>query len=87
MKKRLLVGLISILMASLAFASPAAAKPTECVGVLTGTFDEIIVPEGAHCTLAGAHVLGNVRVERGASLHTISAGPDLTIIEGNVLSL
>lgn len=76
---------MTVLM-SLALAAPAAASRTECVGVFSGVADQIVVPEGADCTLAGAHVLGNVKVEQGASLHTVSLGPNVTIIEGNVLS-
>ena len=58
----------------------AHADTTTCTTVLTGTYDNVVVPSGADCILAGAQVTGNVRVESGASLHAIAA----TTIGGNV---
>lgn len=62
----------------------AYADSSTCVGVLTGPHDHVVVPSGASCTLVGAQVRGNVRVESGASLHAISEGPVPTTIGGNV---
>jgi hypothetical protein len=48
--------------------SVATAGDTECVGVLIGTHDNVIVPPGAVCTLAGATVLGNVKALEDSTL-------------------
>lgn len=63
---------------------PSYAAPTECTGVLTGVHDAVVVPRGEDCTLVMAQVLGNVRVESGASL--LAKGPTVppTTIGGNV---
>jgi hypothetical protein len=39
----------------------AEADDTQCVGALTGTFDNVIVPPGATCVLTDSVVLGNVK--------------------------
>ena len=48
----------------------AAAAPTECIGTLpVGTYDNVVVPSGAHCEmLPGTTVTGNVLVRADASL-------------------
>jgi hypothetical protein len=51
----------------LAPAAPARAND-ECVGVVTGVFERLVVPEGAFCTLTNSHVLGDVQVFAGARL-------------------
>jgi hypothetical protein len=46
-----------------AAAPPALAGDTECVGVVSGVHDNIVVPPGAFCLLEGpATVKGNVKV-------------------------
>jgi hypothetical protein len=60
-------------------ATPAVADDTECVGALTGTHDNVVVPPGANCTLTGAIVKGNVTALRGSSL-----GTNLSQIGGNI---
>jgi hypothetical protein len=59
-----LVGVVLTLM--LAAASPAAAhkgdKTFSCSGIFTGvTYDNVVVPKGAACTLIDSTVAGNVR--------------------------
>lgn len=71
MKKLFIASLVVIIvgLAALAGASSALAdSKTECVGVLTGTHDNVVVPEGAHCEMTAATVTGNVLVKSGASL-------------------
>lgn len=60
-------------------AAPAVADDTECVGVLSGTHDNVVVPPGANCTLSGAIVKGNVTALRSSSL-----GTNLSQIGGNI---
>lgn len=60
----------------------AVTGNTSCTGALTGTFRNVVVPDGASCSLPGAMVDGNVQVKRDASL---SIGPrGATTIRGNV---
>lgn len=51
-----------------------------CMGELTGSFDNVTVPAGQNCRLAGATVTGNLEVEDGAS---VDLGPG-TFVCGNV---
>jgi hypothetical protein len=65
-------------------ASAVQAADTTCTRTLTGTIDgNVVVPDGASCTLSDATVAGNVRVLQNASL-TVDATQQLTTIEGNV---
>jgi hypothetical protein len=49
------------LMALAVSAPPALAGDTKCVGALgPGVYDNVVVPSGATCNLAGAQVEGNV---------------------------
>jgi hypothetical protein len=52
-----------VISAALVLVSPstAAADDTMCVGSLTGTFDNVIVPPGQTCVLNDAMVWGNVK--------------------------
>jgi hypothetical protein len=52
---------------------------TECTGVFTGVAQNVVVPPGEHCELAGAEVTGNVLVKQGASLRAAAS-----TIGGNV---
>ena len=64
-----------------ALAMPAAAdRNTRCVGTVIGVHDNVVVPEGAHCTLLFATVRGNVHVLHDASLHIDGA----TTVQGDV---
>lgn len=84
--KKTLVGVLSgaACVASLVgptVASASAATTTVCTGTLTGSYDRLVVPAGATCTLQGATVTGNVTVNGGGSLVTMN-----TTIGGNVMS-
>jgi len=73
--------LLSIASALALTAAPAAAAaPEECVGALTGTHDNVVVPSGAHCEMSAAMVNGNVLVRAGASLRASASQ-----ISGNVI--
>jgi hypothetical protein len=50
------------------FPSSASADDTRCVGLLSGTFDNVVVPRNADCVLSGSTVRGNVTARRGSSL-------------------
>ena len=67
--------------ALMAMASPAAARPDfRCNGVFKGkTYDEVIVPRNAACTLIDATVTGNVRALRNSYFQTVG-----TAIGGDV---
>jgi hypothetical protein len=77
--KRFLVASMAAASIVLAGAPAALAAQTECVGTFTGTADNVVVPEGAHCEMDGATVTGNVLVKPGASLRASA-----TDIGGNV---
>lgn len=51
-----------------AFPSSASADDTRCAGALFGTFDNVVVPKNADCSLSGSIVTGNVKARRGSSL-------------------
>jgi len=55
-------------MLAVVLAKPAWADDTQCVGLLTGVHDNVVVPPGAFCTLQGATVNGNVKVLDEATL-------------------
>ncbi len=59
----------------------AGAGETICVGVLPpGVYDDVLVPEGASCSLSGSTVKGNVKALKGSEL--ISRG---NTVGGNIL--
>lgn len=80
--KRFLLASVVVAGVVLAGAPPAIAESTECTGLLTGTHDNVVVPSGAHCEMAGAIVTGNVLVHADASLRASSSQ-----ISGNVIGL
>jgi hypothetical protein len=85
--KRTLLTMVVALAAALIGAPSAAAGDTKCVGSLSATYDNIIVPAAANCELIGARVRGNVLVRTGARLAIASGAGGLgnpTIVEGNV---
>ena len=51
-------------------SAPALADETRCEGLLSGTFDNVVVPRGANCSLSFSTVRGNVKALRGSSLMT-----------------
>lgn len=40
----------------------------ECEGTLSGSYDNVVVPEGATCTLSDILITGNLEVEEGGSV-------------------
>src|SRR6516162_547449 len=65
-------------------ASGVRAADTTCTSTLTGTIDgNVVVPDGASCTLSDATVAGDVQVLQNASL-TVDAIQQPTTIDGNV---
>jgi len=76
--------LIMAIPALVGGASAVRAADTTCTRTLTGTIDgNVVVPDGASCTLSDATVAGNVRVLQNASL-TVDATQQPTTIDGNV---
>ena len=68
------LGLTAVIATALmALASPASARSEfKCNGVFKGkTYDSVVVPRGAACTLTDATVKGNVRVLRNAYFQSI----------------
>ena len=69
-----------------AFAGAPAvhAANTNCTGALSGSITgNIVVPDGASCTLSDATVTGNVQVQQNASL-VVDATQQPTTIGGNI---
>jgi len=65
-------------------ASAVRAADTTCTSTLTGTIDgNVVVPDGASCTLSDATIAGNIHVLQNASL-TVDATQQPTTIDGNV---
>ncbi len=82
MKKKLVFTAVSAVAAAGLYASPASAAPaTDCTTTLSGSYDKIVVPDGATCTLDGATVKKNVTAGTGSSLYTMNA-----TIGGNVMT-
>jgi feruloyl esterase len=64
----------------------AHAANTSCTGTLNGNIrGNIVVPNGASCTLSDATVAGNVQVQQNANL-TVDATQQPTTIGGNVVA-
>jgi hypothetical protein len=81
------LALAMVLAASLlaaVLAKPAWAEATVCTGVLTGVHENVVVPEGAVCTLSGAHVTGDVRVREEGTLLSEGATIDGSVLGPNV---
>lgn len=67
--KSIYAALAAALLAAAVTAAPARAEERTCRGTLGATtVDNLRVPSGATCTLAGTKVKGTVKVERGATL-------------------
>jgi hypothetical protein len=67
MKVLMLLGLAASSL-TLIVAPGGAASDTPCVGPLTGVHDNVVVPEGQTCMLAGAVIRGNLFVRPQARL-------------------
>ncbi len=73
---------LQMMMLAGGLALRAMADETVCTGPLTGSHEEVVVPDGASCVIAMARIEGNVKVGTGASL--VVNGP--SYIGGNVQS-
>jgi len=60
----------------------AAANDTECVGALTGEFDNVVVPRELVCVLTDSTVHGNIKAFEGSALDVESS-----IVGGNITTL
>jgi hypothetical protein len=68
---RSVLALFALLVSTLVVlvvAPGAAADDTPCIGAVTGTHDNVVVPPGQTCTLSAATVLGNVKALQDSSL-------------------
>ena len=72
--KRLLPLVATAIAVLLVGAAPATADDDDfrCVGAATGTFDNVVVPRGATCTLSNSVVRGNVVVHEQGALYAIT---------------
>lgn len=70
MNLRMGTGAVAGTLAFLALAAGAAAAPANltCNGDFSGTYQNVTVPAGADCELAGATVMGNVQAHGAKSL-------------------
>jgi len=76
--------LIAAIPALVGGASAVHAASTSCTSVLSGTITgNIVVPNGASCTLSDANVTGDVQVLQNASL-TVDATQQPATINGNI---
>jgi hypothetical protein len=67
-------------------ASSSAATDTTCIGVVTGTHDNIVVPPGQTCSVTAATVRGNVKALENSRLR-ISASNVRGNVEGEKADL
>src|SRR5438876_5480597 len=82
--KKFALALILAAPALVAGAATVHAANTNCTGTLTGSITgNIVVPNGASCTLSNATVTGNVQVQQNASL-VVDATQQPTTIGGNI---
>lgn len=68
MKKLLIPAVLVCSAFALTVTRIAAAGDTPCVGALTGTFDNVVVPGGATCILSNSLVHGSVKALEGSRL-------------------
>jgi hypothetical protein len=68
-----LAALAAVVAAAASTATPAAlAEERVCRGAIGATtVVDLVVPQGAACTLKGTSAKGSVRVERGATLNAV----------------
>ncbi len=86
MRMRLTLGIIVPAFFIIAGAPAAVAGDTICDGTISlGTFDNIIVPSGASCTLNGTVVVnGNVQADGAEEVAIVGTSLDLIEIGGDV---
>jgi hypothetical protein len=81
---RFVYALLAAVPVLLAGVSAVQAANTSCTSTLTGTIDgNVVVPNGASCTLSDVTVTGNVQVLQNASL-TVDATEQPATIAGNL---
>lgn len=82
MKKLLpLLAVLGATVAMLVMATTAAAGDTTCNGTLpAGSYDNVVVPSGANCTINGSTLKGNLLLQPGANVVDVRN----TTINGNV---
>jgi hypothetical protein len=68
MKRPFILAALACAAVALAIPPAAAADDTMCSGPLTGTFDNVVVPEGDFCRLTDSLVRGNVKALRDSQL-------------------
>jgi hypothetical protein len=78
MRNAVLTTLVALVV-MLVGAPPAVADDTRCIGFLTGTFHNIVVPENETCILHSSLVLGNLKALPNSRLFA-----DSDEIRGNV---
>jgi hypothetical protein len=82
------VALVLAVAVAALFANAWAARAadTACAGLLSGIIDgNVVVPQGASCTMSDVTVRGNVRILENASASlTVDATQQPTTIDGNV---
>jgi hypothetical protein len=71
-KLRYLATLVAV-GAGLVLAPGASANDTNCIGSITGFHDNVVVPEGATCTIFGAQIKGNVKALEDSILNISGA--------------
>ena len=82
--RSLALALALVVPVAFAGASAVYAADTACVGTLSGNIvGNVVVPNGASCTLSDATVTGNVQVSQNAIL-TVDATEQPATIDGNV---
>ena len=83
-------GVLQTSTATVTFTAAVSANGT-CLSVITGgTYEQIVVPPGASCTLVGVQVATNVDVKRGASLFALAGariGGDLKADQPAIVDL
>jgi hypothetical protein len=86
--RRLVATALLVLAVALVGAPAAQAKDTVCVGTIGGFVDNVVVPSGAECVIAGATVRGNVLAEPTSSLGVFGTGiaGNLKVKEGATLN-
>src|SRR5687767_14578923 len=80
MRPKLLFTALVAASAVLVLTPAASANDTNCVGSLTGLHDNVVVPEGATCTISAAQITGNVKSLPGSTLNITGA----TTIGGSI---
>jgi hypothetical protein len=72
MKRRFTIVALAWSAALLMVPASAIAGDTVCTGTLTGTFDNVVVPERQFCFLADSLVRGNVKALRDSQLIAVN---------------